>query len=298
VTPDQVTLACLVVGLAGAHCFLYARTWLDVLGFVLLVLSDVLDSADGQLARLRGTSTPFGRILDGIADNARFTGLYVHVLLRLVLHGGWGVGAAVALTVAAGLSHSWQSAAVDCIRHAFLELGVGRGSELELPEDLAEAARTDERAQRAPTLLARAARAGYAAYVRRQEWLCPAPVRLVRRVRALGATHDVPNAAGAAVAATRAAYRARQGGVVRQCAWLGQNIRWLLVGAACTTGHAAAFLWITAGPLNLALVLLLAAHERRSSALLAALVPETAAAAPAALAPSLRESLGGGLHAR
>jgi len=135
VSADQVTLWALVVGLAGGHCFLYASPWVNALGFLLLVVSDVFDSADGQLARLRGTSTPFGRVLDGVSDTARFTGLYVHVLLRLALHGGWSWQGAALLAVAAGVSHSWQSAAVDCIRHAFLEFGnliVSHGRDLNI----------------------------------------------------------------------------------------------------------------------------------------------------------------------
>jgi hypothetical protein len=279
VSADQVTLWCLVVGLLGGHCFLYASPWLDALGFALLVLSDVFDSADGQLARLRGVSTPFGRVLDGIADTTRFTNLYLTVLARLVWHDHWSVPAAATLAVAAGVSHSWQSAAVDCIRHAFLELGVGRGSELDLPEDLDASARVDERGARAPSLLARVARAGYRAYVRRQRWLCPATIRLVRRVRALGTSGRL-----------RDTYRARQRGVVRQCAWLGQNIRWVLIGVPCVLGRPAAFLWATAVPLNVVLLALLAAHERGSADLLAMVsAADAAPAAPEAL---------GSVHAR
>jgi len=279
VSADQVTLWTLLVGLAGSHCFLYASPWVNALGFVLLVVSDVFDSADGQLARLRGTSTPFGRVLDGLSDTARFTSLYAHVILRLVLHHGWSVQAAALLGVVAGVSHSWQSAAVDCIRHAFLEITGKRGSELDLPEDLG---RDDARAERAPGLLARVGRAGYRAYVHRQAWLCPVTLRLARLLRVRAERGD-------AATWVRETYRARQRGVVSQCAWLGQNIRWLLVGAAGIAGRPGAFLWITAVPLNLALVLLLTAHERRSAAVLAAARAERAA--PSAL------PLGGGVHA-
>jgi len=68
------------------------------MGFVLFIVSDVFDSADGQLARLRGTSTRFGRIIDGLSDNARFLNLYAHLLARLV-DAGWVPAAAVALAI-------------------------------------------------------------------------------------------------------------------------------------------------------------------------------------------------------
>jgi hypothetical protein len=263
VSPDQVTLWSLVVGLAAGHCFVYANPWINVLGFSLFIVSDLFDSADGQLARLRGTSTRFGRILDGLSDNARFANLYAHVVIRLVHHQGWGLWAALGLAILAGLSHSWQSAAIDCIRHAYLELGSGAGSELELPEDLAA---PDARPRWGARLLARIARGSYSAYVRRQLWLCPVTVRLVRRVRALERQGDAD-----LVRRTRDTYRQSQGSVVRQCAWLGQNIRFPLVGVPGVFDAIAYFLWLTVIPLNFVLLALLFVHERRARRVLALL---------------------------
>lgn len=263
VSPDQITLWSLIVGLAAGHCFIYANPWMNLLGFGLFIISDVFDSADGQLARLRGTSTRFGRILDGLSDNARFANLYVHVAIRLLHHDGWTWWAALTLAIIAGLSHSWQSAAIDCIRHAYLELSSGTGSELELPEDLA--------APNGPPhggagVLGRIARGSYRVYVQRQLWLCPVTVRLVRRVRGLENEHR-----GHLVRAVRASYREREQAVVRQCAWLGQNIRFALVAVPGIFGAIAYFLWLTVLPLNFVLVALLVVHERRARTVLALL---------------------------
>src|SRR5206468_7272187 len=69
VSPDAVTLASLIVGLIAGHLFWYSGLWRNAAGVLLFVVSDILDSADGQLARLRGTSTRTGRILDGVSDS-------------------------------------------------------------------------------------------------------------------------------------------------------------------------------------------------------------------------------------
>ncbi|MDQ6926856.1 MAG: CDP-alcohol phosphatidyltransferase family protein, partial [Candidatus Eremiobacteraeota bacterium] len=69
VSPDHVTIGCLALGLAAGWCFIPASPAVNALGFLLFIASDLLDSADGQLARLRGSSTRFGRILDGVSDN-------------------------------------------------------------------------------------------------------------------------------------------------------------------------------------------------------------------------------------
>jgi len=93
VSADQVTVAALLVGLAAGHLFFYRSAALNALGLLLFVLSDILDSADGQLARLRGNSTRMGRVLDGISDNLRFVNLYVHLIARLLVAHAMGPAA-------------------------------------------------------------------------------------------------------------------------------------------------------------------------------------------------------------
>ncbi|HYK82361.1 MAG TPA: CDP-alcohol phosphatidyltransferase family protein [Gemmatimonadales bacterium] len=247
VSADQVTLWSLLIGLVAGHLFAYQDRWTNVLGFVLFIVSDVFDSADGQLARLRGTSTRFGRALDGINDNARFVNLYFHLIYRLVHAGGWWPGA-VLLVAAAGLAHTFQSAAVDFVRNAFLYIGMGEQGELDLPEDL--------EAIRGRTPLERFGARVYRDYVLRQSQLFPRSVRLVRMLRGT----SVP-------ASFRAEYRARQALVLPLCAWLGQNIRFLLLGIAALAGHITAFLWIEAVWMSLLLVVLLWLHEWNATAL-------------------------------
>jgi phosphatidylglycerophosphate synthase len=246
VTPDQVTIVSLVVGLAAGHLMVYASAALNGAGIALFLVSDVFDSADGQLARVRGSSTRFGRILDGVADNLRFVNLYLHLLVRLALAGsGWE---ALALAAVAGASHSFQSAAVDFIRQAYLYLAVGRGSELDLPET---ATRAEPR-----TLVQRIGAALYRDYVRRQAWLFP---RTVELVRAAGTDIGEP---------FRADYRSRSATRVAHCAWIGQNMRFALLALTALPGWPAGFFWLTLGPLNLVLLGLVRGQERAARAML------------------------------
>jgi len=245
-SPDEVTIASLAIGLVAGHLMFYASPTLNAIGVALFVLSDVLDSADGQLTRIRGTSTRFGRILDGVADNLRFINLYLHLLARLAFAGfGWE---ALALAALAGASHSFQSAAVDFIRQAYLYLGIGRGSELDLAETID---RTKPRsfAQRIGAVL-------YRDYVRRQTWLFPRTAELVR-------------AAGNDIAEPfRNDYRSRTTRDVVHCAWIGQNMRFLLLALTAIPGWPAGFFWLTAGPLNLILFALVIGQERAARAML------------------------------
>ncbi|PRX95762.1 CDP-alcohol phosphatidyltransferase family protein [Allonocardiopsis opalescens] len=71
ITPDQLTLVALVLGLGSAACFWLADwPWL-VAGALLFHFSFVLDCMDGKIARLKGTGSMFGTWLDFILDRVR-----------------------------------------------------------------------------------------------------------------------------------------------------------------------------------------------------------------------------------
>jgi hypothetical protein len=70
ITPNQVTLLSTFVGLLAAALYL-ANTWTMTIAAGLCVTAkDLLDSADGQLARARGLYSRTGRFLDSIGDFA------------------------------------------------------------------------------------------------------------------------------------------------------------------------------------------------------------------------------------
>lgn len=239
VSADAVTLASLVLGVLAGHLFWYRSAWVNAAGVLLFVLSDVLDSADGQLARLRGTSTRMGRILDGLADTGRFVSLYGHLGARLYVAHGWN-GAVLAL--AALLSHSYQAAAADFIRQAYLYFAVGSGSELDV-----ERSPTPENA----SLWSRISAWLYGDYVRRQAWLFPRTTALARALHG----RDVPDS-------LRRSWAERQRWVVSGCALIAQNIRWVLLALTAVPHWPSAYCWIVVGPLNLVLVFLILSHER------------------------------------
>lgn len=70
VTPNQVTVASIVAGIIAAMLYAVAGpVYLPVAGLC-MTLKDLLDSADGQLARAKQMSSWFGRFLDSIGDFA------------------------------------------------------------------------------------------------------------------------------------------------------------------------------------------------------------------------------------
>jgi phosphatidylglycerophosphate synthase len=68
VTPNQITLLSLMVGLAAGTCFIVGTPALMLWGGALLWTSAILDGADGILARAKHAFSELGRALDGTAD--------------------------------------------------------------------------------------------------------------------------------------------------------------------------------------------------------------------------------------
>ncbi|NGO73542.1 CDP-alcohol phosphatidyltransferase family protein [Streptomyces sp. SB3404] len=81
--PNQVTLLSAVCSLGGAAAVALVRpSWGLAAGvYALLVLGFALDSADGQLARLRGGGSAAGEWLDHVVDCAKITVLHAAVLV-------------------------------------------------------------------------------------------------------------------------------------------------------------------------------------------------------------------------
>ena len=87
-TPDQVTALSAVATFVGIGLLSAApASWLTgVVVCVLLVLGYALDSADGQLARLRGGGSLQGEWLDHTVDSLKVVAVHLAVLVTFYLH--------------------------------------------------------------------------------------------------------------------------------------------------------------------------------------------------------------------
>lgn len=68
ITPNQITLIAISLGLASAACWIEGSPAAMVWGGALLWSSAIMDGADGILARAKRMQSAFGRALDGFAD--------------------------------------------------------------------------------------------------------------------------------------------------------------------------------------------------------------------------------------
>lgn len=92
--PNTVTILSMFIGAASAvffacGSFYYSGVWglcMNIIGIVLLMIADIFDCTDGQLARMTGKKSRLGRILDGVAGFAWFIPLYVLLVWRFYQH--------------------------------------------------------------------------------------------------------------------------------------------------------------------------------------------------------------------
>jgi hypothetical protein len=89
VTPNQVTLVTLLLFVAGGAVLALVPGWKALLlGVAILELSYVFDCVDGQLARLKGLSSPVGAHLDFLMDELKAFVLVAAIGVRLWLGSG------------------------------------------------------------------------------------------------------------------------------------------------------------------------------------------------------------------
>lgn len=138
VHPNVVTILSIFIGVAAGVMFFFDDLWLNVIGMLLLVWANSYDSADGQLARLTGQKTQWGRMLDGFAGDLWFFSIYFFICLRFtVAHewevSQWSIVGVWLLAAFAGLvCHSKQCALADYYRNIHLFFLKGKdGSELD-----------------------------------------------------------------------------------------------------------------------------------------------------------------------
>ncbi|MGD0781549.1 MAG: CDP-alcohol phosphatidyltransferase family protein [Candidatus Aminicenantales bacterium] len=120
ITPNQITLFSIAVGLAAAVCFGFGPAAAGA-GAGLYIIGVVLDCADGQLARLKKNGTRMGRVLDGVVDYITGTSVYVGIGLGLKPP-TWPASRWWLLMVAAAASNIFHSMALDYYRTRFLNV--------------------------------------------------------------------------------------------------------------------------------------------------------------------------------
>ncbi|MFK7951616.1 MAG: CDP-alcohol phosphatidyltransferase family protein [Ekhidna sp.] len=129
-TPTHVSLLSLLLGvIGGGLLFFQNSTEIVLIGGVLITLAGVLDSADGQLARMTGQSTELGRSIDGVIDNVVFLACYVGGAVYFFPTYGWLI---IVLAGISGYTHSYKTALYEFYKAEYLLL-IGKSEAGNMP---------------------------------------------------------------------------------------------------------------------------------------------------------------------
>lgn len=175
ISPNAVTIISIFIGIAAGVFFYFDNIGINIIGMLLLMFANALDSADGQLARLTNNKSRYGRILDGIAGDFWFISISIALCLRLI-HEGWSYWYWVVVFMS-GFSHMFQSAMSDYYRNVYLYFLKGvAGSELDNSTHLDQLI---EQLGKEKKYFQRFVISGYRNYTRLQENVSPALQKLL-----------------------------------------------------------------------------------------------------------------------
>jgi len=180
-TPLTPTAVSFLAVLAGWFCaWIYYESArrgvvpeLAALGALALLLHSALDSADGQLARLKKLFSPLGRIVDGFCDNLAFGAIYLAIVLAQRERAPEHTLAVLLLALAGAASHSLQAALVDYQRTLYLFCVYKK-------TEILDSRPHEPRGRVHRGWFARLLEALHRVYYRQQRFLLPSTVRLER----------------------------------------------------------------------------------------------------------------------
>lgn len=243
-SPNLVSVGSAIALLGATWAFLALPWPLDAfVGFVLMFAWHVIDGADGDLARLRGTASSTGELIDGVCDYFGNTVMYFAFAFWLDdTLGGW----AWALACAAGASHVLQTNHAETQRrlYAWRMYGVSW---------IRRAAETGDEVFRRETWFTRWFGFWAAGYVWLSNRMSPSQNPLDE---ALGAADP------AKAAQIRALIRRESGLSLTLEKALGANPKTLIITAAIALGSPAWYFLTTVTALNLILLASIVHHKR------------------------------------
>lgn len=122
-SPNAVSFISMIFGVTGGFLIYFS---IPVTGSLLIIFASVLDSSDGQLARMSGKSSVYGRIIDGLVGYFIFGSVYLAIALKYK---------SFIPMVLAGISNGIHSSVYDFYRTAYLSVTRQKYSDFFTPSD-------------------------------------------------------------------------------------------------------------------------------------------------------------------
>lgn len=238
ITPNQISIVSMLFGILTGIMFGFGTHQFFVFGAIALLISNVLDCADGQLARLKKNGTGIGRIIDGFIDYV--TGLSIYV--------GIGIGLSIAtgdyiyvwiVTAAGGFSRVLQNMMFDNYRNMYMSNVYDKGSNLD--HEIEE-------------------------YTRLKRVLDKVKGRIIEKflvnIYIKYASVQNKTAKDEKMNVSSEVYKSKNIFLLRAWSWIGSTTHLTAVMAACFLNRVDLYLWVTFTAGNIILMILYVAQKR------------------------------------
>ena len=129
ITPNTVTVFSFIIALIAGYFFLTGNYTYMIIGGILTFFSQIFDQVDGEIARMRGLSSDFGKWLDSVTGYIRTEVVIVCLAI------GVGTKLALALGMLAAIAYPMQYMFVyyykcDIVKN-FKPMRIGKSSKLD-----------------------------------------------------------------------------------------------------------------------------------------------------------------------
>ena len=104
-SPNGVSILGMLFGTAGGYFFQFREARLVVWGVALFVVRNILDYADGQLARLTGKGSKYGYFYDGVCDYVAYSSVYAFGIVGIWPEYGLAGAVVAGIAVWSGALH-------------------------------------------------------------------------------------------------------------------------------------------------------------------------------------------------
>lgn len=112
-TPNMVSFMSMIFGVLGGMLIYHS---MDISASIFIIFASVLDSSDGQLARMINRTSVYGRIIDGLVGYIMFASIYLAIFFRNPKI------SFLILMIIAGVSNAIHSSVYDFYRTAYLSV--------------------------------------------------------------------------------------------------------------------------------------------------------------------------------
>ncbi len=133
ITPNQISFFSFICSMIASGLFLLGNYWLLAIGGILAQFASIIDGCDGEIARIKYSSSNYGgwfdAVLDRYSDAFLLFGLTIHIYNQYLTHTALGIGF---LAIIGSFMLSYTADKYDNLMNARIDKGIRMGRDMRI----------------------------------------------------------------------------------------------------------------------------------------------------------------------